>query len=179
MVTTRQTPYGAILMRPASATMPDGHGSTTNSGYERSLEKISWQNNSVSWYSTYSMYYQLNDGEATYYYVALGWQPFDFVPVFVIMLNLWGVDNDTHARYGLTMSNLTTSYVARKGFTSNLTFYNDYGKKSSDGKTIYWYSESSASYQVNDSGSTYYWIAFGWYCSKYLPRASYKSRRKH
>ncbi len=39
------------------------------------------------------------------------------------------------------------------------TSYYIYGKKSSDGKTVYWYNNSNSSYQFNKSGCTYYGLA--------------------
>lgn len=34
------------------------------------------------------------------------------------------------------------------------------GKRSDDGKTIYWFSEKNAEYQYNYSSDSYYWITF-------------------
>lgn len=56
---------------------------------------------------------------------------------------------------------LTTSYSKNVGFEGQ-TYSNSFGKKSSDGKTIYWYSDSEyASRQMNYSGYKYYWMAIG------------------
>lgn len=59
-------------------------------------------------------------------------------------------------------SQLTTSYQNGFGFGTYITGTspaNLYASKSSDGKTIYWYSSSSANYQNNKSNTTYHWLA--------------------
>lgn len=56
---------------------------------------------------------------------------------------------------------LTTSYKIYLGFTSASSDSKCYGKKSSDGKTIYWYDTNNASSQLNNSGITYYFFAIG------------------
>ena len=56
---------------------------------------------------------------------------------------------------------LTTSYVEGAGFGHESSTKRPFGKKSEDGKTVYWYSEGGDSFQNNTSGSTYYWIAIG------------------
>lgn len=57
-------------------------------------------------------------------------------------------------------SHLTTTYVADKAPCIN--YRNEgYGKRSADGKTIYWYNNSSAQHQLNSSSTTYYYFAIG------------------
>lgn len=53
---------------------------------------------------------------------------------------------------------LTTDYVYKRGASREA-----YGKKSSDGKTFYWYTHltTSADYQFNTKGITYYYIVIG------------------
>lgn len=52
---------------------------------------------------------------------------------------------------------LTTSYVQGAGFGKD-----SYAKKSSDGKTVYWYGTSAANqYNYAMYGTVYHWIAIG------------------
>ena len=53
---------------------------------------------------------------------------------------------------------LTTTYVQSAGFGQYGTTA-VYGRKSSNGKTIYWYSTSNALRQFNDTDYRYYWVA--------------------
>ena len=70
----------------------------------------------------------------------------------------WGENNVSHIKYGIYVPTLTTEYVGGRAFG----YSNSYGKISADKKTIYWYVVSDrASYQVNENGYTYYWIAIG------------------
>ena len=55
---------------------------------------------------------------------------------------------------------LTTSYVEGIGFGTNGSGYLS-GKISSDQKTISWYHSSVPSYQLNDTGATFYFALFG------------------
>lgn len=56
---------------------------------------------------------------------------------------------------------LTTSYVSGRGFGAQ-SYMGPFGKKSSDGKTISWYEDiNQAEYQLNKSGQTYSYVAFG------------------
>ena len=45
-------------------------------------------------------------------------------------------------------------------FNSGGTTYYNYGKRSEDGKTLYWYHTSGGTAQMNNSGTTYYYAAF-------------------
>ena len=60
---------------------------------------------------------------------------------------------------------LTTSFASRRGIhngTSNYGLDYSFGKKSVDGRTFWWYSSgNAASLQLNETGSTYYYIAIG------------------
>lgn len=58
----------------------------------------------------------------------------------------------------IDMQILTTSF--KKGSGPNTGTAGNSGKKSSDGKSVYWYG-LNAEYQANVSGHEYYWIAFG------------------
>lgn len=50
---------------------------------------------------------------------------------------------------------LTTTYVNSAGFGASTL----YGRKSSDGKTIYWYNTNNAARQFNSANYRYYWVA--------------------
>ena len=95
---------------------------------------------------------------------------FDFVPKVAIMLGYkspYGVittlsNKDYNVVNVMLYDNLTTSYdstVRVNGFSA--TGDGHYGKKSADGKTWYWYNGTSAYYQLNDSGYTFYVLAIG------------------
>ena len=62
----------------------------------------------------------------------------------------------------LPVYELSTTYKSGQGFGS--TPWDTEGKRSDDGKTIYWYNSSSSEGvvgQLNISDRTYYYIAFG------------------
>lgn len=100
---------------------------------------------------------------------------FSIVPKVVIMLG-WK-QNDNNSQYGIQSTGadycsdvifcdgLTTSYTQWIGFlfSSSSTHPTKYAKKSSDGKTIYWYTEgdSTAQAQLNLATNTYYLLAIG------------------
>ena len=81
---------------------------------------------------------------------------FDFAPK--IVLNLFSSVAISELQR-LIVSKLTNSYVSGNGFSGYVSGYPSYGKKSSDGKSIYWYNTKSASYQINNAGVTYYLLA--------------------
>ena len=54
----------------------------------------------------------------------------------------------------------TESFQFKSGFGTNVMNYG-YGRKTNGGRTIEWYSTNSASNQLNESGSTYYYFAIG------------------
>lgn len=84
---------------------------------------------------------------------------FDFAPKVLMMLDISnGIvipgDGRIYTEFAET---LTTTYQSSRGFCSGSSGTN-YAKKSSDGKTIYWYCASSsagATYQCNVSGKVY------------------------
>lgn len=106
---------------------------------------------------------------------------FSFAPKIVVCISEIRSGGDsvpTIANLGDVISiitnNLTTNYVEYKGFmrgdTSNDIYYQrNYGKKSSNGKTIYWYhltglsgdSTATPYNQLNVSGTTYYFLGIG------------------
>ena len=73
-------------------------------------------------------------------------------------------DNDEYKNIYMYPDILKETYVAKLGFCAN-NISSCFGKKSADGKTLYWYvdgtSSATASYQFNNSGQTYYWLAIG------------------
>lgn len=74
---------------------------------------------------------------------------------------IWGVNNNTHY-YGIYVPFLSTEYISNNyGATLGITQSGSvtYVKKSSDNKTVYWYSENSAQYQFNKENINYYWLA--------------------
>lgn len=93
---------------------------------------------------------------------------FDFAPKLLIFIDDSGhvMGNQSNSTYydELLIGNpqtLGTDYV-RSGFPSA---YDDgtysYSKRSADGKTLYWYINSKASYQYNTSGTVYRYVAIG------------------
>ena len=99
---------------------------------------------------------------------------FDFIPQFIIFTNVKTTSltnpfapsfRDGDAMYNYIMLNaqiLTTSYVNGAGFGSETSAgATPSGKKSEDGKTVYWYNGKDPSYQFNTESFTYYWVAFG------------------
>lgn len=89
---------------------------------------------------------------------------FDFVPTLILFTRTYyassyGWVNNSNTCAPLDCQILTTSYQNKAG---PYCLRSNSAKKSSDGKTIYWYTtDSDASYQINSSGYTYYWIAMG------------------
>lgn len=105
-------------------------------------------------------------------------QRFDFAPsLFIVTPVSDFVYSGSTAVFGMTIlpKSLTTSYKAVLSDTSStLSEVYRYARTSSDGKTIYWYAYSkynssdwgwydtdSSAPQLNESGTAYYWIAFG------------------
>ena len=95
---------------------------------------------------------------------------FDSVPKMVLMLGYktsstikfltgWESSNTTDRYHAMFPEMLTTSYVENVGF-GQIWNSSLYGKRSADGKTIYWYNTSSdAFYQYNSSSVTFYYAA--------------------
>lgn len=94
---------------------------------------------------------------------------FDFAPKVILLLgafdSMWGSmlgKKDYGSNTIMVLDTMTTEYAQRQGFiNSNKADYNNYGRKSSDGKTVEWYSTISASTQCNISGVNYHYIAIG------------------
>ena len=96
---------------------------------------------------------------------------FSFAPTFIAIIGYYqpasGSSNPARftlnfsnfTRYGAYMSQVTTSFESRY-MMSQYDFSKPYVKKSSDGKTIYWYlsSSDSANYICNASGCVYYFL---------------------
>ena len=98
---------------------------------------------------------------------------FDFVPKAVFII---GCDTSSGVKttyfgssgvstlesiWAMYYDRLTTSYAANVGFGTRFNNYSPYGKRSSDGKTFYWYATYiDAEYQFNVSGTTYYYLVF-------------------
>jgi len=101
-----------------------------------------------------------------------GFQTFGFVPKYVWIYAQSSSGISFSAISGCTtipMSEITTSYVQNKvPYWSTASTY-CWAKKSSDGKTLYWYntygnsmdSSLGAATQLNVSGTSYYYVAFG------------------
>lgn len=103
---------------------------------------------------------------------------FSFTPMIVMMVainsptNHYNVGfNATLGRQIMTINELSTTYGLGLGFCCDVNSQTNvgnqcYGKKSSDGKTIYWYTGYNNTswgpvYQCNDSDTTYYLLAIG------------------
>lgn len=90
---------------------------------------------------------------------------FDFVPKMVMFLRYYksGItQSGALGSYGsdsrvITPESLTTTYARYNGFGDKSY---SYAKKSKDGKTIFWYNDSSY-HQGNDSGYIYYFLVIG------------------
>lgn len=84
---------------------------------------------------------------------------FSFVPSLVWM---WCMDAENYTDNFMCPSLLTTSYSESDHvFGATSASCKRRGKRSEDGKTIYWYHTDSASNQRNSSNKSYGWIAFG------------------
>lgn len=96
---------------------------------------------------------------------------FDFEPVLFVLLGATASTGrlfDASGGYGFTQqanvvlcSQLTTGYVQYMGPSSYTDTASSYGKMSSDGLTMFWYSTNSSYSQYNDSNRTYHWLAIG------------------
>ena len=94
---------------------------------------------------------------------------FDFAPIMVILIDYYGTGSSPTftqlygaSENGVTVmyrDALTTSYAQNSGFSTGST---GYGKRSEDGRTIYWYNtNTNSSNQYNASGFKYYYLAIG------------------
>lgn len=62
----------------------------------------------------------------------------------------------------ISMDALTTEFQLRAGLTGYAYRKSlSYGRKSADGKTLYWYNTSDDTAQMNEQGATYYYVAIG------------------
>lgn len=61
--------------------------------------------------------------------------------------------------YLISVPLLTETYQNKMGLSALIEY--SYAKKSSDGKTVYWYTTYNAGTQYNDSDRTYFWLAIG------------------
>lgn len=103
---------------------------------------------------------------------------FDFVPIVVVMLAyqslnaqnsvaIFGWDTGTTGSTYYTgisvvpVAALNETYRRGASFTSHFVNDQSFGKRSSDGKTIYWYNATSNQGQFNDSNTTFWWAAIG------------------
>ena len=104
---------------------------------------------------------------------------FPFAPKFVIMLSsiyntstgkkipqrpFYGQSSSSFAHYWMVPCvMLTTEWTAELGFGiySSPDWKEPYGKKSPDGKTIYWYQPTSDMHQYNQIDYSYYFVAIG------------------
>lgn len=98
---------------------------------------------------------------------------FPFAPRVVIMIGYGSTGSIPGVNLFSNNSNqliliaelLTTSYAHSTGFEIGNT-YGIYGKKSADGKTLYWYIDTTydggnwVGWQCNSSGCTYYLLGF-------------------
>lgn len=99
---------------------------------------------------------------------------FEFAPKIVMIFETngplcTGFENNVNALSGNAICYMSavkeeytknSPWIIRK--VDNGTEYDSYGKRSADGKTLYWYHEwSSASYQFNVSAETYHYVALG------------------
>lgn len=90
---------------------------------------------------------------------------FGFVPRYVRIIGMFGeetgnvlIEGERGWNYGVVMEKVpTTTFIKMAGFGDATV----YSKKSSDGKTLYWYDTGNAVDQYNESGVTYYFLAIG------------------
>lgn len=57
------------------------------------------------------------------------------------------------------LDSLSEDYKENAGFNASASYYNSFGKKSADGKTIYWYAEQDAIGQYNTADAEYHYMA--------------------
>lgn len=84
---------------------------------------------------------------------------FDFAPIIVMIGGDQGGSKMFDEGDVIYMDMLTTSYQTNCPPNYSSEYYCS-TKKSEDGKTLYWYT-SSPTYQLNYSGTKYYYIAIG------------------
>ena len=90
---------------------------------------------------------------------------FSFVPSTIIYIgysNGTMFDNPRQGLYMVALPAMSTSYKQYFGFCfNNQGKSTSYGMRSGDSKTVSWYNTSGAQMQLNESGSTYYFLAIG------------------
>lgn len=94
---------------------------------------------------------------------------FDFTPkiVMVFQAPTSGSEGNILVKSGeypffvQNMDLLTTEFVSGRGFGSGYRSALPKGKKSSDGKTVSWFSTTSQWNQLNVADTTYCWFALG------------------
>lgn len=90
---------------------------------------------------------------------------FDFAPKLLWVVAKWdGLSYTSILHFAdgesITLGEfLTTEYKSGAGLKSDVSTTSSYGKKSEDGKTIYWYNTNSADSQLNSASYNYYWVA--------------------
>ena len=121
------------------------------------------------------------DGDGTYGAEHPTTLALDFVPKYVELVGSGKSDGTTFdpfrddesvyfPRFRIMTGTLTTEFQQNQGCCALSLQYNYYGRKSEDGKTLYWYGEQksgnsdypmAASVQFNASGARYYYRAYG------------------
>lgn len=94
---------------------------------------------------------------------------FDFAPKIVVVFQTptsgsTGTIQVMSGEYPFFIQNmdlLTTEFVPGRGFGSGSRSALPRGKKSSDGKTVSWFSPTGQGNQLNTEGNTYSWFALG------------------
>ena len=91
---------------------------------------------------------------------------FSYAPKIVLFTDVVSISDGTVSASSLvsdpsnnfiihSLDALTTTYVNSAGYGASTL----YGRKSSDGKTIYWYNTTNAARQFNSANYRYYWVA--------------------
>lgn len=90
---------------------------------------------------------------------------FSFVPSTIIYIGYSNgtiFDNPQQGLYMVALPAMSTSYTQYFGLCFNGQGQStSYGMRSGDSKTVSWYNTSGAQMQLNESGSTYYFLAIG------------------
>ena len=87
---------------------------------------------------------------------------FDFVPKVVMYLGANKDNGNTQSsttKRAMFQKELTINYVSGFGFSLDSSGYPGYGKRSTNGKTFYWYTTGAARHQLNESSYIYYFLA--------------------
>lgn len=86
------------------------------------------------------------------------------MPTIVMMFvkplnNNTGVFQTQEYYYTMLLSRITAQYVSGNGFCNAGAIATSHGRKSADGKTVFWYNEQSAANQLNASNEIYGYLA--------------------